>query len=301
MKHFVGIDIGGTNTTIGLVSEDGRIVDRSHLLIADFSAGPIEVFIQEMAKSIQSLAKKNNCQIEGVGIGAPNGNFYHGTIELAPNMPWKAIHPVATPLEEILKCPVLLTNDANAGAMGEKQFGAAKAMNDFMFITLGTGLGSGIISGGQVIYGHDGFAGELGHAVVVPNGRGCTCGRRGCLEAYVSLRGIQETYRELGGDEDLTPKEIAEKAQNGDQFCKDVYIKTGEWLGLKLADAATYTSPEAFIFFGGIAQASDLFFPSLKETLEANIHNLYRGKIKILKSELPLNDAAILGAAALVM
>ncbi len=301
MKYFVGIDIGGTNTTIGLVSEEGKIIDRLHLKIADFASDPIEVFIEAMATCIQQLSSQNNCRLEGVGIGAPNGNFYNGTIELAPNMPWKAVHPIAFPLQELVGCRTVLTNDANAGAIGEKQFGAAKLMNDFMFITLGTGLGSGIVSGGQIIYGHDGFAGELGHAVVVPNGRGCTCGRKGCLEAYVSLRGIKETYRDLGGTEDLTPKEIAEKAEAGDEISQEVYQKTGEWLGLKLADAATYTSPEAYIFFGGIAEASDLFFPNLKETMEANIHNLYKGKIKILKSELPLNDAAILGAAALVM
>lgn len=301
MKYYIGIDIGGTSTTLGLVSQSGEIMERSQLMIADFATEPIDMFIQQMAKSIELFTKKHQCKIEGVGIGAPNGNYYNGTIELAPNMPWKAIHPIAQPLQGLLNCPVVLTNDANAGAIGEKQFGVAKELDDFIFITIGTGLGSGIISGGQIIYGHDGFAGEMGHSVVVTNGRGCTCGRRGCLEAYVSLRGVKETYRDLGGIKDLTPKQIAEQAFNGDEVCKEVYTKTGEWLGLKLADAATYTSPEAFIFFGGIAEASELFFPSLKETMEANIHNLYKNKIKLLRSGLPLNDAAVLGAAALVM
>ncbi|MFK7953432.1 MAG: ROK family protein [Ekhidna sp.] len=301
MKNYIGIDIGGTNTTIGLVSEQGKIQDQAQLKIADFSTDPIEVFIQELFNQIKQLKTKNGCEIEGVGIGAPNGNFHNGTIELAPNMPWKAIHPIAEPLQELLGCPVVLTNDANAGALGEKQFGVAKGMNDFIFITLGTGLGSGIMSAGQIVYGHDGFAGEMGHSIVVPNGRGCTCGRRGCLEAYVSLRGVKETYRDLGGREDLTPKQITEQAFRGGQICKEVYAKTGEWLGLKLADAATYTSPEAYIFFGGIAEASNLFFPTLKDTMEANIHNLYRDKIKLMKSGLPLNDAAVLGAAALIM
>lgn len=295
------MDIGGTSTTIGLVSDGGEIVDRSVILIEGYASGPIEPFLDTIVDEIQVLAERHKLPIEGIGIGAPNGNFYNGTIEYAPNMPWKEVHEVAAYIEDKLNCKTILTNDANAAAIGEMQFGVAKGMKDFILITLGTGLGSGIVSGGNVIYGHDGFAGELGHAVVVPGGRDCTCGRKGCLEAYVSIRGLLETYHEFGVGKVNTPQEIAMKAEAGDKYAIETFVKTGEWLGLKLADAATYTSPEAIIFFGGIAQASDLFFPSLKETLEANVHNLYRNKIQILRSGLPLNDAAVLGAAALVI
>lgn len=301
MKHYIGIDIGGTSTTIGLVSDEGVILDRSTTLIESYASGPINPFLDALADGIQELAKKHEVSVEGIGIGAPNGNYYRGTIEYAPNMPWREVHDVADYLQSKLNVPTWLTNDANAAAMGEKQFGAAKEFDDFILITLGTGLGSGIVAGGQVIYGHDGFAGELGHSIVVPGGRACTCGRRGCLEAYASIRGLLETYHDFGVGQVKTPHDIAMKAQEGEEAAIETFIKTGEWLGLKLADAATYTSPEAIIFFGGIAQASDLFFPSLKKTLEANVHNLYRNKIRILKSGLPLNDAAILGSAALVM
>lgn len=301
MNHYIGIDIGGTSTTIGLVTDKGKIIDRSVILIEGFASGPIEPFLDAIADEIHVLAKKNGTAIDGIGIGAPNGNYYNGTIEYAPNMPWKEVHEVAAYLEKKLNCTAILTNDANAAAIGERQFGVAKKMNDFILITLGTGLGSGIVASGQVIYGHDGFAGELGHAVVVPDGRDCTCGRKGCLEAYVSIRGLLETYHDFGVGKVNTPHEIAKKAEAGDEYAIKTFEKTGEWLGLKLADAATYTSPEAIIFFGGIAQASDLFFPALKETLERNVHNLYKSKIQILRSGLPLNDAAILGSAALVM
>ena len=301
MKHYIGMDIGGTSTTIGLVPEEGEIVDRSVILIEGYASGPIESFLDAIADEIKALKQRHNVSLEGIGIGAPNGNYYNGTIEYAPNMPWKEVHEVAAYIEDKLNCKSVLTNDANAAAIGEKQFGVAKEMNDFILITLGTGLGSGIVSGGNVIYGHDGFAGELGHAVVVPGGRDCTCGRNGCLEAYVSIRGLLETYHDFGVGKVNTPQEIAMKAEASDEFARETFVKTGEWLGLKLADAATYTSPEAIIFFGGIAKASDLFFPSLKKTLEANVHNLYRNKIQIMRSGLPLNDAAILGSAALVM
>ncbi|MEP0986568.1 ROK family protein [Ekhidna sp.] len=301
MRYYIGIDIGGTSTTVGLVSEEGVIKDRSIILIEGFAFGPIEAFLDAIAEEIKKLSEKHDQLIEGIGIGAPNGNFYRGTIEYAPNMPWKDEHEVAAYLEDKMNCQTVLTNDANAAAIGEKQFGVAQDLNDFILITLGTGLGSGIVSGGNVIYGHDGFAGELGHSIVVPEGRDCTCGRKGCLEAYVSIRGLLETYHAYDVGKVTTPQEIAAKAEAGDQFAIETFEKTGEWLGLKLADAATYTSPEAIIFFGGIAQASDLFFPSLKKTLEANVHNLYRNKIRIMKSGLPLNDAAILGSAALVI
>ena len=301
IKHYIGIDIGGTSTTVGLVSKAGKIVDRSIILIQDYASGPIEPFLDAMADAITELSEKHQVEISGIGIGAPNGNFYRGTIEYAPNMPWKDVHEVAPYLENKLGIRSVLTNDANAAAIGEKQFGVAKDFDDFILITLGTGLGSGIVAGGNVIYGHDGFAGELGHAIVVPDGRNCTCGRKGCLEAYVSIRGLLETYHELADDKVNTPQDIAAKVKAGDPNAIETFRKTGEWLGLKLADAATYTSPEAIIFFGGIAQSSDLFFPALKETLETNVHNLYRNKIKILKSGLPLNDAAVLGSAALVM
>ncbi len=301
MKYFIGVDIGGTSTTIGLVSDNGEVTDRSIILIQEYANGAIESFLDAIVSAIHELSEKHQVEISGIGIGAPNGNFYRGTIEFAPNMPWKDVHEIASYIEQKVGIRTVLTNDANAAAIGEKQFGVAKEFNDFILITLGTGLGSGIVAGRNVIYGHDGFAGELGHSIVVPDGRDCTCGRKGCLEAYVSIRGLLETYHDLADAKVNTPHDIAVKAKAGDAMAIETFRKTGEWLGLKLADAATYTSPEAIIFFGGIAQSSDLFFPSLKETLEANVHNLYRNKIKILKSGLPLNDSAVLGSAALVM
>ncbi len=301
MKYYIGIDIGGTSTTVGLVNSEGLILDRRVVWIKEYDDEPITHFLDVLCDSIVSLKKEHKITLEGIGIGAPNGNYYNGTIEYAPNMPWKEVHEVASYIQEKLGYKTLLTNDANAAAIGEKQFGAARGLNDFILITIGTGLGSGIISGGQVIYGHDGFAGELGHSVVIPNGRDCTCGRRGCLEAYVSLRGLKQTYKELGGDDSIDLKDLAKMAKNGDAKARETYLKTGEWLGLKLADAATYTSPKAIVFFGGIAQANDLFLPRTKEVMEANLHNLYRNKIQLLASELPSNDAAILGAVALVM
>lgn len=300
MRHYIGIDIGGTNTTIGLVSEKGSIVIRDEIKIGDFAHRPFIDFLQAIIDSCIALAATHHASIEGVGIGAPNGSIFKGTIEHSDNLPWKDEYQVASIVEEALKCPVRITNDANAAALGEKEFGVAQNLNDFMVITLGTGLGSGIVCGGKVVYGHDGFAGELGHAVVEHEGRDCTCGRRGCLEAYVSIRGIKQTYQELGGTEDEAPADLMVRARKGDVLAKEVFVKTGEWLGLKLADAATYTSPEAFVFFGGIAECSDLFFPAAKATMEANIYNLYSNKIKLLKSSLPANDAAILGSAALV-
>ncbi|WP_420318087.1 ROK family protein [Ekhidna sp.] len=300
MSYYIGMDIGGTSTSIGLVKE-GEVLDRTIIQIQAFADGPIDQFIDQMVSEVKRLEGKHQCSVEGIGIGAPNGNYYNGTMELAPNMPWKEIHPIASMVEEKLEKRTILTNDANAGAIGEMQFGVAKNLKDFIYITLGTGLGSGIVCNGQVIYGNDGFAGEMGHSILIPDGRDCTCGRKGCLEAYVSLRGIKQTYNELGGAGDLSPNEIAENANAGNELCLSVYDQTGKWLGLKLADAAVYTSPEAIVFFGGIAEASDLFFSSLKESLEENVHNLYRNKIKLLKSSLPLNDAAILGSAALVM
>ncbi|MEO1253896.1 MAG: ROK family protein [Bacteroidota bacterium] len=301
MEYYIGIDIGGTSTTIGLVDQEGTILGREVVWIKEYADKAIEHFLDALCDSVGSLAQSNAVEISGIGIGAPNGNFYRGTIEYAPNMPWKQVHEVASYIQEELNCKTILTNDANAAAIGEKQFGAAKPFNDYILMTLGTGLGTGIVSGGQVIYGHDGFAGELGHSVVVPDGRDCTCGRKGCLEAYVSIRGLEQTYSELGGDASISLKDLAELARSGDDRAKEVYVKTGEWLGLKLADAATYTSPESVIFFGGIAQASDLFLPTVKETMEANIHNLYSNKIQLLTSDLPVNDAAILGSAALVI
>lgn len=300
MNHYIGIDIGGTSTTIGLVDEHGQIMDRQVVWIKEFVDGPIEPFLDAIGASIVEMENNHSVKSEGIGIGAPNGNYYRGTIEFAPNMPWQEVHEVASYLEKKLNRKTILTNDANAAAIGEKQFGAAKDFDDYILITLGTGFGSGIVAGGKVIYGHDGFAGELGHSVVVPGGRDCTCGRKGCMEAYVSIRGLRQTYRELGGDDSIDLKALAELARKGDPAAQKTYVKTGEWLGLKLADAATYTSPEAVIFFGGIAQAHDLFLPITKQTMEANIHNLYRNKIQLLVSELPMNDAAILGAAALV-
>ncbi len=312
-QTVIGIDIGGTNTVFGLVNQSGKIMAHSGIKTQAYAGQNFSVYVQALCEAIQELlADHPTCQLTGIGIGAPNGNIYKGTIEHAPNLSWKGVLPLATMMQETLGAVSVLTNDANAAALGEMLFGNAKELKDFIMITLGTGVGSGIVSGGNLIYGHDGFAGELGHAVIVPNGRQCTCGRQGCLEAYASIRGVLQTLTEVLNTnntpsslrempaEERTPQLIYEAALQGDVIAIETFAQTGKMLGLKLADAANYTSPEAVILFGGIAKAGDFIIHPLKETLEANVHSLYRHKIKILPSALPDNDVAILGSAALI-
>lgn len=310
-----GIDIGGTTVHIGLVTQAGEVFSHICLHTKEY-AQP-----EDLAKAVSEKIKAalydldGKYTLKGIGIGAPNGNFYKGTIEYAPNIKWYGIIPFAKMLEDEMSVPCKLTNDANAAALGEMIFGAAKGMKDFIFITLGTGLGSGIVSNGNLIYGHDGFAGEMGHLVVVPNGRLCGCGRTGCLETYCSAPGLVKTYQEIlirqnpalkhisNTDDSLseiTAKTVFEKAKAGEAGAMEAFAFTAETLGLALANAVAYTSPQAIFLFGGLAAAGELLFNDVQRHMEENLLNIYKGNVRILPSGLPENDAALLGAASLI-
>ena len=304
----VGIDIGGTNTKIGLVGRDGTIIAKGG--IATTGHESLEAYVTAIKETVKSLA--GDKAITGVGIGAPNGNFFTGEIKFAPNLPWKGVLPMANLISKALGVKATLTNDAKAAAIGEMIFGAAKGLKDFILITLGTGLGSGFVANGQLIYGHDGFAGELGHIIAVRGGRRCGCGRDGCLETYVSATGIvrtaqewlasnpdaRTTLRQQGND--ITAETINAAALQGDTMALDLFAYTGKILGETLADAVTITSPEAIILFGGLANAGELLFSHVRTHFEMSLLNVYKDKIKVIPSALNGSDAAILGAAALV-
>lgn len=294
----VGIDIGGTSVKGGLVDREGTVSNRFTLKTADFD-NPRSL-VDELADRIFSNSDRS--ELLGIGIGAPNGNFYRGSIEHPPNLAWKGVTPFASWMAEATGVPCLLTNDANAATLGEMLFGAAKGMSDFLFITLGTGLGSGIVVGGELVYGHDGTAGEIGHVIVEPEGRPCGCGRRGCLEQYASATGFVLTYRELNPDAapDITSREVSERAQAGEQAALEAFEQTARILGLTLANSVAYTQPEAIFLFGGLAAAGDLLFEPVRTHFEANLLNIYQGKTVILPSRLSESDAAILGAASLI-
>lgn len=300
-----GIDIGGTSTTIGLVNRSGRVLSKDGLKtknypeVADFIAAATKVIQQQLDNLRHDIPEM---RLRGIGIGAPNANPYKGTIENAPNLSWRGIVPLAELMHKEMHVPCMLTNDAKAAALGEQQFGAAKGMKDFLVITLGTGLGSGIVANGSLVYGFDGFAGELGHTIVVPNGRICGCGRKGCLETYVSATGLVKTYRELksNANEALDARAIAELAQEGDAIAIEAYRQTGEMLGFALANSVAYTSPEAIFLFGGLIRAGELLFHPTRESFEKNLLNNYKGHIHIYPSALHESDAAVLGAASII-
>ncbi|HVZ57241.1 MAG TPA: ROK family protein [Chitinophagaceae bacterium] len=308
----IGIDIGGTGTKFGIVDRDGNV-----LFSGDISTkkhATVETFIEELYQALGQLIEKagGTGRIKGIGVGAPNGNFYTGTIEYAPNLPWKGIIPLAKLIEDKFKLPVSLTNDANAAAIGEMMYGAAKGMRDFIMITLGTGVGSGIVANGHLIYGHDGFAGELGHTIVIPDGRlHPGTGKHGSLESYASATGVTYTALEMMDTsqedsllrqfprEQIDSKKVYEAAVTGDQLAKRVFEFTGKILGLALANAVMFSSPEAIILFGGLTKAGDLILKPTREHMEANLIQVFQNKVKILISHLRESDAAILGASAL--
>jgi len=307
----IGIDIGGTGTGIGWVDSSGKIILTDDIPTQDY-ADP-KLFVDAVAGKIrkQNSTLPSGTHIAGIGIGAPNGNYFNGTIEFAPNLRWKGIVPLAQLFSDALGVPTVVTNDAKAAALGELYFGGAKGMKDFIFITLGTGLGSGIVSNGQLIYGHDGFAGELGHTIIIQHGRQCGCGRRGCLEQYCSATGIVKTYLEIlrSGDPDssrivkleqVDGKYIYDRAMSGDENAFYAFNYTGELLGFALANSVAYTRPEAIFLFGGLAEAGELLFNPTCISFEKNLLQIYKNKIKILPSSLPENDAALLGAASLI-
>jgi glucokinase len=308
----IGIDIGGTGTKFGIVDRDGNVLFSSE--ISTKKHATVESFINDLYTALSELIEKTGGtgRIKGIGVGAPNGNFYTGTIEYAPNLPWKGIIPLAEMLQTKFKLPVTLTNDANAAAIGEMMYGAAKGMKDFIMITLGTGVGSGIVANGQLIYGHDGFAGELGHTIVIPDGRYHEgTGKKGSLESYASATGVRATaiemleknkdkslLRDIPKDK-LDSKAVYEAAIQGDKTALDIFEFTGKILGLALANAIMFSSPEAIVLFGGLTKAGDLILKPTKEHMEANLIQVFQNKVKILISHLKESDAAILGASAL--
>lgn len=307
-----GIDIGGTNIVYGWIDREGNILSRGSVLTNDYPdvLQMVEAVVAFLHEDLSFI--DGDFDIAGIGIGAPNGNFYKGTIEFAPNLPWKGTIYLADLFSNAMGVPAHLTNDANAAAMGEMIFGAARGMKDFIMITLGTGLGSGIVIGGQMVYGHDGFAGELGHTIVDPEGRLCGCGRKGCLETYASASGIVRTVKEMLGKEhpksllddidqrDITAKKIHEAALNNDRLALQAFDYTSRILGMKLADAVAFSSPEAIILFGGLANAGELLFLPVKKYMEDFMLNIFKNKVRVLPSQLKDDDAALLGAASLV-
>ena len=311
--YVVGIDIGGTNTVFGIVDARGAVLATSSIKTAKHSN--VEDYIDELYTEVSRLIEANDAEgkINGIGVGAPNANYYTGIIENAPNLIWRGVIPLQKMLEEKFGIPVAITNDANAAAIGEMTYGAARGMKDFIMITLGTGVGSGIVVNGQLVYGHDGFAGELGHMIVKRNnGRLCGCGRTGCLEAYCSATGVARTAREfleIRKDEasllrdlpidQITSKDVYDAAIKGDRLAKDVFDYTGTILGEALADMTVFSSPQAFVIFGGLAKSGDLLMKPLKEAMDRSMLNIFKGKPKVILSELKESDAAVLGASAL--
>ena len=309
--YVVGIDIGGTNTVFGVVDARGTILYSGSIKTGKYA--DVNDYVAELAKGLKSVIDQAGGpdKIKGVGVGAPNGNFFNGCIEFAPNLPWKGILPLAAMFEERLGIPTALTNDANAAAIGEMTYGAARGMKDFIMITLGTGVGSGIVINGQMVYGHDGFAGELGHVIARRDGRLCGCGRKGCLETYCSATGVARTAREFLAArtdasllrnipaENITSKDVYDAAVQGDKLAQEIFEFTGNILGEALADAIAFSSPEAIVLFGGLAKSGDYIMKPIQESIDRNILNIYKGKTKLLVSELKDSDAAVLGASAL--
>ncbi|MBS1558688.1 MAG: ROK family protein [Bacteroidetes bacterium] len=313
MKEItVGIDIGGTNTKFGLVNREGNVLYQGNIKTTAYAE--FREFFNAMASALRETIKllPTDHKIVGIGIGAANGNYYTGNIEHATNLRWKGILPLAKMFTDEFHVPCILTNDANAAAVGEMIYGNARKMKDFIVITLGTGLGSGFVCGGLLLNGHHGIAGEVGHTSVNPNGRYCNCGKRGCLETYVSATGIKRTVYKLLADhlepselrgvsfDDLNTKMITEAAHRGDLVAKEAFEYTGRILGMKLAETAVHTDPEAIFLFGGLSLAGDLIFKPTIRHMEANLMPLFRGKIKILPSALQNQAAPILGASSLV-
>lgn len=310
--YVMGIDIGGTNSVFGIVDARGTVLAVDKIKTQKYEK--IEDYVEALTSGMKALIKANDAEgkIKGIGVGAPNGNFYTGTIEFAPNLPWKGVIPLANLISEKMGVPCALTNDANAAAIGEMTYGAARGMKDFIMITLGTGVGSGVVCNGQLVYGHDGFAGELGHVTIRrDNGRLCGCGRKGCLEAYASATGVARSAREILTSstepstlrdipaEEITSLDVFNAAKAGDKIAKDIFEFTGKILGEAFVDFIAFTSPEAIVLFGGLAHAGDLLFEPIQRTIDENVMPIFKGKTKLLMSELKDADAAVLGASAL--
>ena len=308
----LGIDIGGTNTKYGFVNHRGEILEKGSLKTDEYEK--VEDFIDALYNKMSPLMKKhsNQTRLDGIGVGAPNANYYTGTIEQAPNLRWKGIIPFAELMTKKFGLPCKMTNDANAAALGEMMFGAARGMKDFIMMTLGTGVGSGIVSGGSLIYGHDGFAGELGHTIIKPGGRKhWSTGSEGSLEAYASATGIAITAKKMRAEfpdsmlnqypeEEINSLVVHECAKKGDPTAIEVFRYTGQKLGEALANFVMFSSPEAILLFGGVIKAGDFILKPTKLHMERNLFPIFRNKVKLVFSELDEADAAILGASALV-
>lgn len=308
----IGLDLGGTNSVFGIIDREGKVLTTASIKTQGFPN--VEAYVEDSVKAVMQIVEQVGGieKIHAMGIGAPGGNYYNGTIEQAANLEWaKGIVPLADMFASRLNIPVAITNDANAAAMGEMIYGEAVGMKNFVELTLGTGVGSGIVANGQLIYGCDGFAGELGHMVVEPEGRPCGCGRKGCLETYCSATGVVRTtvvmleestdatsLRDIPREE-LTSYDVYKAAMAGDAMAQEVFRQTGRRIGVACANIATFLSPEAFIFFGGLAQAGDLLFRPMEEAYNENVLSLYKGKAKFLKSGLDGAKAAVLGASAI--
>lgn len=311
--YVIGLDLGGTNSVFGIVDREANVVASVSVKTAE--QNDVTVYVENCCNALKPLIESVGGieKIKGMGIGAPNGNYYSGNIELAPNLPWKGIVPLSKMFSEKLGIPVVLTNDANAAAIGEMTYGAAKGMKNFIMITLGTGVGSGVVVNGELVYGCDGFAGELGHVIVdrSAEARQCGCGRKGCLEAYCSATGVARTAKELltkrSDDSELrsipldkiTSKDVSMAASHGDKLALDIYKFTGELLGRTCADFTAFSSPEAYVFFGGLTKAGDLLMKPIKSAYDENVLPIFKGKAQLLISQLDDAQAAVLGAAAL--
>jgi glucokinase len=310
--YVIGMDMGGTNTVFGVVDARGTVISKSAIKTGTHT--DVNLYIQdlydEMIKLIDAAGGVE--KFKGIGVGAPNGNYYTGNIEFAPNLPWKGVIPFAKLMAEKFGIPAALTNDANAAAIGEMTYGVARGMKNFIMITLGTGVGSGIVIDGKLVYGHDGFAGELGHTTAIrENGRLCGCGKKGCLETYCSATGVARSAREILASstqesllrnipvDSITSKDVFEAAMEGDEIAKDIFAFTGKILGQSLADFVAFSAPEAIVLFGGLSKAGDLIMNPIRQSMEDELLPLWKGKIKLFFSELKEADAAVLGASAL--
>ena len=313
-QYVVGIDVGGQTSKLGVVDARGDVLAQT-VIRSDTYGDDAGAFISALADAVKKVIKEadKEGQIRGVGVGAPNGNYYTGEVAFAPNLAWaanKSVKFAEMLTKKLGGLPVCLTNDANAAAVGEMTYGAARGMKNFIMITLGTGVGSGIVIDGKVVYGHDGFAGELGHTTVVQhNGRTCGCGRTGCLEAYCSAIGVAKTAREwlemsdepslLREVENITSKDVYEAAKEGDALALRIFEYTGSILGRKFADFIAFSAPEAIVLFGGLARAKDFLYEPMMKAMNDNVLNIWKDKVKIVFSQLKESDAAILGASAL--
>ncbi len=312
----IGIDVGGQTSKLGLVNAEGGII--AETVISSLQETFPE-YLKDLSEAIRSLMAKAEGigEVKGIGMGAPDGNYYTGTIDFAPNLKWSYIDGkpsvirMAEELSKEIGIPVTITNDANAAAMGEMAYGVARGMKNFIMITLGTGVGSGIVIDGKVVYGHDGFAGELGHTCAVRGGRQCGCGLKGCLEAYTSATGVARTAREMLSEdkresllrsldpEKITSKDVYDAAKQGDAIALEIFSHTGRLLGASLADFIKFSAPEAIVLFGGLTKSREFFHDEMVKTMDENQVAFWKGKVKVLYSSLKDSDAAILGASAL--